>query len=182
MIPTVTIHNNLQQYVDRLTNEGRENFARQLSMCAASLRQKEMKEMDKLDRPTPFTKKGVVYQQAKPSTLAANVSIRPTQSQYLANLVYGNTVNKPKPVPSLRAKNKYGNLPRNATRRSRVFTLRVRRTGGIVVLQRKSKRNVITLAYWSKRRLYREGIYDFYGVARRHVGNYRFTFSHSGGQ
>jgi hypothetical protein len=69
------------------------------------------------DRPTPFTQKAFMVRGARPATLTALVHPKQKQAVYLAWQILGGTDYRPKAVPGRNATlNKYGNLPRYATR------------------------------------------------------------------
>ena len=89
-----------------------------------------------LDRPTPFTERAVRSTGARVSTLQAEVFVMPIQAAYLVHHVEGGTVAQQKPSPTPIAENKYGNLPKGTTKRSKVFTTRSKRTDKLLTYQR----------------------------------------------
>jgi hypothetical protein len=166
---TTRIQNNLKQRVRLLSKQYRLKTAEHLTVMAARVRKAEQSEMIKsLDRPTPFTVRGVIYTPAKPRTLTATVYIRPLQAKYLIHQVEGRPGLTAKPVPSSTTANKYGNLPRRASKRKGVYSIRGR-SGKRYIVQRRSKRKSILIATWSTRRKYIKGKFDFYGVVAKIV-------------
>jgi len=72
-----------------------------------------------LDRPTPFTKKGIAWEKATKDRLVSAVSVRPIQAKYLALQIEGGTRlptgrSLLNPILSSVKRNAYGNLPRIA--------------------------------------------------------------------
>ena len=92
----------------------------------------------RLDKPTPFTQKGVAYRSASKSRLVATVLIKDIQAGYLRIQERGGTTT-PKGraflIPVKQRRNKYGNLPRNTVKRllarPDTFSGKVRGVGGI---------------------------------------------------
>lgn len=167
---TSRVLNNLKRKFRLMSNEYRIKTAQDLTNIAVKVRRKEMKAMvQQLDRPTPFTQRSVLFRAAHPRTLTSIVYIRPIQAKYLIHQIKGGVITASKPIPTNTSENKYGNLPRNASRRKKVFAIRSRRTGKRYMVQRKGKSRTVLLATWSTRRTYRRGLYDFYGVASRVV-------------
>lgn len=76
-----------------------------------------------LDRPMPFTQRGVRSRGANSSNLQAAVYILPIQSRYLRPQIEGGSESGEKPYPFKSAENVYGNLPRGATKRAKAFTV-----------------------------------------------------------
>jgi hypothetical protein len=97
-----------------------------------------------LDRPTPFSQRAIRSRGATASKLQAKVFVMPIQAAYLAPHVDGGTVSARKPSPTPIAENQYGNLPKGATKRAKVFSVRPRRTGKLLTYQRMGGK-------WSKR-------------------------------
>ena len=116
-----------------------------------------------LHRPTPFTKNALAIKRATPRTMMGKVYIKPLQAAYLWWQVMGGVNTKPKVVPARNYPlNSYGNLPRNATKGSKVYIsdkrgkrsyFKLRGTGGNRVLQ--------LMAFISKHRSYSK-TYPFY--------------------
>ncbi len=76
-----------------------------------------------IDRPIPFTQRGVRSRGANSSNLQAAVYILPIQSRYLRPQIEGGSESGEKPYPFKGAANVYGNLPRGATKRAKAFTV-----------------------------------------------------------
>ena len=75
----------------------------------------------KLDRPTPFTMKGFKVTKAKKHQLWGSIEIQPNRWKYLKYQVDGGirkaTTGKPILIPAQHLRNKYGNLPKNKTKK-----------------------------------------------------------------
>lgn len=89
----------------------------------------------KLDRPTPFTKRGVFVKRANKSGLRASVGMKRVQSEYLKLQVVGGTRRPRRKALVIGAglrRNKYGNLPRSAVSRAEAKgnTFVAKRRGG----------------------------------------------------
>lgn len=101
-------------------------IAQSLTGTAVHLRKVQMRMLPKhIDRPTPFTKKGILYQRAewkdfKRGTMFARVYVNSPQDSYLKYQVYGGTRSPPNRsniVPGKEARvNKFGNLSRKFVR------------------------------------------------------------------
>lgn len=92
----------------------------------------------RLDRPTPFTKRGIYQRRASKARLTAEVGMKDIQAGYLSTLVQGGTrlpAGRALLVPVRQRVNQYGNLPRGAVRRllarDDVFSGKVGRGAGI---------------------------------------------------
>ena len=114
--------------------------ARGLTWTARDVRQDVMAAMPQaLDRPSPFTMRGIGYRPATKQTLTSEVFIRDTQATYLSKLISGGT-RRPRGkallVPSSDfPTDQYGNPSKAALRRLRsrkdVFSGTIRGVGGI---------------------------------------------------
>ena len=167
------VRNDLKDRFRLVSKEYRKKTADMVTRAAVNVRRAEISAMDRqLDRPTPFTRKGVLFKAATENTLTAVVYIRPVQASYLIYQVKGGTSDKPTPAPSTVSENKYGNLPKGATKRKRTFTIKSKRTGKRHVVRRVSKKKTVLVATWSTRRHYRKGRYNFYGVAAKTAQKY----------
>ena len=82
-----------------------------------------------LDRPIPFTQRGLKYTRANASKLQASVFMLPRQASYMVYQVEGGTTSGAKPYPFKTAANVYGNLPNSATKRAKAFTVTSRGDG-----------------------------------------------------
>tara|TARA_R110002096_G_scaffold121309_3_gene262585 strand:+ start:3852 stop:4556 length:705 start_codon:yes stop_codon:yes gene_type:complete len=103
-------------------------LAQSLTATAKHLSAIHKRSMGKyIDRPTPFTRKGIGYQYAKwkdykRGAMYASVFVKPTQSEYLKYQVFGGRRTSSRTssnivVPGLSTKlNKYGNLTRTYLR------------------------------------------------------------------
>jgi len=124
-----------------------------------------------LDRPTPFSQRAIRSRGANASNLQAKVFVMPIQAAYLAPHVDGGTVSARKPSPTPIAENQYGNLPKGATKRAKVFSVRSRRTGKLLTYQRmggKRSKRLRLLAVESKVRHYSKR-WPFYERAKTRV-------------
>ena len=115
----------------------------------------------KLDRPTPFTMSAFDNRAALRATkrkLTSILQVKPIQAKYLYEQFYGGTETDKHIVPGKDMKlNQYGNLPRNASKAKRTFSI------GNVVLKRKGKGKNSTLTvvgFFPKSRSYSKRI-DF---------------------
>jgi hypothetical protein len=131
------------------------------------------KGMEKhLDRPTPFTKRGWRVQKAKakeePQTAWSYMA--PVQDNYLKSLVTGGEETEMLPIPGKTATtNKFGNLPRTATKGKKLFWIKGK--GGIKGftakrIGRKGAKRVKVIAMWPWRRRYKKGTLPFTKIVR----------------
>ena len=87
-----------------------------LTDTVKAVQRAEQKQMPrKLDRPTPFTIRGIAFEKATKSKLSARVFILPIQARYLRYQIEGGTrraTGRGFGVPTKRARlNKFGNIP-----------------------------------------------------------------------
>ena len=82
-----------------------------------------------LDRPIPFTQRGLKHRGATSNNLTASVFMLPRQASYMIHQVEGGSVSGQKPYPFKTAENAYGNLPKGATKRAKAFTVMSRGDG-----------------------------------------------------
>jgi hypothetical protein len=82
-----------------------------------------------LDRPIPFTQRGLKHTRATASRLTASVFMLPRQASYMVYQVEGGTTSGDKPYPFKTADDVYGNLPKGATKRAKAFTVTSRGDG-----------------------------------------------------
>jgi hypothetical protein len=111
-----------------------------INTLATGVKDDTPRQMEKdLDRPTPYTKRGIFITRASKRKLSAVVGFKDRQAGYLRLQAKGG-VRLPKgraiPVPVKQRRNKYGNMPRGALRRAianndRVFSGRVRGVSGV---------------------------------------------------
>lgn len=114
----------LTRAIDKaLTKKTPRAIATGLTRAAFDIRDDERKAMKQyLDRPKPFSLRGVAVQKATPARRTAYVYIQEIQARYLEYQVLGGSTTKPHVVPSKSARlDAYGNLPRNATKGSSVY-------------------------------------------------------------
>ena len=76
-----------------------------------------------IDRPIPFTQRGLKHTRATASKLQASVFMLPRQAAYMVYQVEGGTTSGAKPYPIRASEDAYGNLPKGATKRNRAFTI-----------------------------------------------------------
>lgn len=109
--------------------------------------------LKQIDRPTPYTLRSV-RQSLVLNKQAVKVFVMDRQADYLKYMTLGMDDRKVKVVPLQRAKNKYGNLPKGATKRGKVFTFK--RKGETFFARRTGKsRNSINV--FAKIRRFRKG-------------------------
>jgi len=96
----------------------------------------ELELEEKLDRPTPFTKRGIYKRRATKSRLTAEVGFKTIQAGYLKYQMQGG-VRRPKGrallVPAKTRLNKYGNMPKGSVART------IRKPGHFVASSRDSR-------------------------------------------
>ena len=116
----VNVRANIKQLTRQLSEmaESQIPFATALALTktAQSAQRSELIAMERqLDRPTPFTKRGVAIRKATKNNLRAMVFIREQQAEYLDAVINGGT-RKPKGrahvLPVATKRNKFGNIPR----------------------------------------------------------------------
>jgi hypothetical protein len=133
----------------------------------------------RLDRPTPFTKRGLAVKRATKRRLVGAVFFKPIQSAYLEKLETGGT-RRPKkkaiPVPANQRRNKYGNMPRGAIKRllarPNVFSGVVKGVPGIWQRPGRKGGSPKLLVAWERKATYRPQLkfgHDAFGVARRQL-------------
>ena len=100
-----------------------------------------------LDRPTPFTARGLTVSRASKRRLVGVVGFKPIQASYLARQATGGKRlpnRKAIPVPVRGRRNKFGNLPRNYIKRQLlrpdVFAGEVNGVAGVWQRPHRSKR------------------------------------------
>lgn len=110
-----------------------------LNDSAFKAREKVMQAMSaSLDRPTPWTKKGVIYKRSNKNNLTASVSITPERWKYLKYQVEGGSrqpAKKAIPVPVAMRRNKYGNMAKgglqNLINSPKTFVGQIDGVGGV---------------------------------------------------
>ena len=77
-----------------------------------------------IDRPIPFTQRGLKHTRATASKLQASVYMLPKQAAYMVYQVEGGVDLRDKPLPTKPSEDAYGNLPKGAVKtKNRVFTV-----------------------------------------------------------
>lgn len=76
-----------------------------------------------IDRPIPFTQRGLKYTRASASKLQASVFMLPRQAAYMVYQVEGGSTSGAKPYPIRASEDAYGNLPKGATKKAKAFTI-----------------------------------------------------------
>ena len=125
-----------------------------LTKTAWSVKREEEKAIERyLHNPTPFTKRAYLVKRATKARPYSQVYAKPIQEKYLSPQVWGGVVGKRVPVPPSSAKNKYGNLPRTATKRKRAYS--VHANGKDYTFVRTGKRTTKLLGTWNDKRSYK---------------------------
>ncbi len=139
----ISIQSNLKKLTKNLNNIQKKQIpfatAKALTATAIEARAAAKKAMvSKLDRPTPWTVRGVLYEKATKHNLKSAVYIKDDRARYLKWQISGGTRkarNKALLIPGNIKLNKYGNLPRNRVAKLRakdnVFSGKVDGVGGI---------------------------------------------------
>lgn len=153
-----TIDFDMREFEAALTDFERNQMPFALSQALNDTAQDVMRawqqEIDtKIDRPTPFTRRGVFVQRSSKQRLEAVVGIKDVQAEYLKWQVRGGTQSSRRraiPVAVKQKRNKYGNAPRGSLRRvlakPNTFSGRVKGRAG--VWQRmKNKRRPLKLLF-----------------------------------
>lgn len=141
-----------------------------LHAVGKAVREAEIRAMPRqLDRPTPFTQRGVLYK-VYPKGEAVRVFVMDNRAKYLKHNVNDVDDTKVKPAPVASSRNKYGNLPRKATIRKRSFTFRTKR-GNVLFAQRVGRGRGSTIRVYAYLSEKREGTgrFRFEDNARREV-------------
>ncbi len=119
------VQSNIDQFERSLNNFEREQLPFALSLgineTLDDVKSGEERLLDvRLDRPTPFTKRGLAVKRSSKRSLAGRVFFKPIQSAYLRKLEDGGE-RKPKgraiPVPVNQRRNKYGNMSKGTIKR-----------------------------------------------------------------
>jgi hypothetical protein len=175
-IVKVTINTrNFLKSVDKAPGKMKRVSAMALNNTAWSIKKKSGPAgMEKhLDRPTPFTKRGwrVLKAKAKQEPQTAWSYMAPIQDEYLKNLVTGGEETNMLPIPGREStRNKYGNLPRRATKAKKAFWIKGK--GGIKgytvkqVGSKGDKENKV-IAMWPWRRRYVKHTFPMVKVVRK---------------
>lgn len=144
-----------------------------LTDTAKDVRLAEMAAMpQQIDRPSPFTLRGIGYRPATKANLTAEVFIRDVQATYLSKLIKGGTETPRRKaffIPEGIKTDRYGNLPRNAMQKLRsrkdVFSATV---NGIPGLWQRQGKGIKLLVRYDDQRV-QKPTFDFYGIARKTI-------------
>ena len=127
-----------------------------LNETAEKVKQKEISEMDRsIDRPTQFTKRGLLVRKSRGRNFRAVVQMKDIQANYLKHIIKGIISNQTKPIVISSRLNKFGNVPRRLTQKTRTTRK------GYIVDPRKG-----VIGVWLRRRNYRKQ-YDFYNIGEK---------------
>lgn len=146
-----------------------------LNNTAVEAQKEAQREMGKrLDRPTPFTKKGVRVKRSTKQKLQAEIFIQEIQAEYLKYAIEGGTrkpKNKAIPIPQKIRLNKYGNMPRGKIKqllaRDDVFVINNDESAGIY--QRLRNGTYRLLASFHSEAKYKER-YPFEEIVQKEAG------------
>ena len=173
----VNVRSNLKQLTKGLDDIAQKQIpfamALTLTKTVQSAQRSEKIAMDRqLDRPTPFTKRGVAIRKATKTNWQAQVFIKDIQAEYLMWVVEGGTrkpKNKAHVLPVTIKRNKYGNIPRGKVQkllqRADVFSGVVKGVQGIY--QRTRRGTQLLLAFEPVVR--HKPQYKFYEVAEKRI-------------
>jgi len=173
----VNVRSNLKQLTKGLDDIAQKQIpfamALTLTKTVQSAQRSEKIAMDRqLDRPTPFTKRGVAIRKATKTNWQAQVFIKDIQAEYLKWVVEGGTrkpKNKAHVLPVTIKRNKYGNIPRGKVQkllqRADVFSGVVKGVQGIY--QRTRRGTQLLLAFEPVVR--HKPQYKFYEVAEKRI-------------
>lgn len=177
----LSVASNLRDVERDLSDVGRKQlpFATSLALneMADELAQEETDRLDKaLDRPTPFTKRAWAVRRSAKRNLTATVYARRIQAAYLSALEDGGErtpTGRALVLPAKLRVNKFGNLPRGATKRAvakpKTFSGTPRGAGGRGpgVFERRGKK-LVKLVSYADRAKYRPQL-GFEDAARKLV-------------
>jgi len=173
----VNVRSNLKQLTKDLDDIAQKQIpfamALTLTKTVQSAQRSEKIAMDRqLDRPTPFTKRGVAIHKATKTNWQARVFIKDIQAAYLQWVVDGGT-RKPKKkshvLPVAIKRNKYGSIPRGKVQkllqRADVFSGVVK---GVAGIYQRTRRGIQLLLAFESVAKYKPQ-YQFYEVAEKRV-------------
>ena len=148
-----------------------------LNATAFKIRADEQRAMDKhLDKPIPFTKRGVRVRKANKRKLVATVYLIEKVANYMKYSVAGGTKRPAKKallVPIAQRRNKYGNVPRTTIKRlknnPKIFfgKPRGRATAGVYQRMGTKKNPKLRLLFKYQGNAQYSKLYPFYAVAER---------------
>lgn len=133
-----------------------------------------------IDRPTPYTLKGVKYGKSNKRNLTASVFILPERWRYLFYQVHGGTrtpQNRAIAVPAAVRLNEYGNMPKGSIARllARPDTFQATIGGRSGIWQRNKRGKLKLLFHYQPKVTYRGGRFK-YELAVNEVVRKRFTY------
>lgn len=127
-----------------------------LNEIAEKVVNKEQSSMQTMiDRPTPFTLKGMIVRKSYGTNYRSIVQMKDIQAKYLEMIIKGGSSTAKKPLIDRSRMNKYGNVPKNFTRRTRSSP-----RNDFIFLKGK------IVGIWSKRRTYRKQ-FDFFEIGEK---------------
>jgi len=160
----LNISSNLKEFERSLSDAAQKQlpYAVLLTINDTIMDVKKNREKDlerKLDRPTPFTKRGFYVRRATKRRWEAETGLKRVQAEYLKLNITGGS-RKPKRraivVPKGTRLNKYGNMPKGSLRRilgrSNTFSGKVAGIGGV---WQRTRKGVKLLARYEDRASYR---------------------------
>ena len=129
-----------------------------------------------LDRPIPFTQKGLRVGKAAKNRLEASVYMLPVQSSYMRLQIEGGVDAGEKPLPTRRTEDRYGNLAKNAIQKAiasgKGFTVETRLGGDKMTFVRfKSGKKPAKGAYRRKSRVYGFAVTDRWRGLKKIAGS-----------
>jgi len=173
----VNVRSNLKQLTKGLDDIAQKQIpfamALTLTKTVQSAQRSEKIAMDRqLDRPTPFTKRGVAIRKATKTNWQAQVFIKESQAEYLKWVVEGGArkpKNKAHLLPVILKRNKYGNIPRGKVQkllqRADVFSGVVK---GVPGIYQRTRRGIKLLLAFEPVVRYKPQ-YKFYDVAEKRI-------------
>lgn len=175
----ISIQSDLKRFEKDLTDIEKKQipFATSLALnnTAIEAQKEAQRQMGRrLDRPTPFTKRGVNVKRSSKYKLQASIFIQDIQAEYLKYAIEGGT-RRPKgkaiPIPQGIRLNQFGNMPRNKIKqllaRDDVFVINNDDSAGIY--QRMRNGTFKLLASFHSEAKYKAR-YPFEDIVRKEVG------------
>lgn len=148
----ISISHNIRDFERGLSRMAREQVpfatAMALNDTAEDVQDAWLKHLDRrLDRPTPFTRRGIYRRRASKRRLTAEIGFKPVQAGYLRLQAEGGSRLPEKRailIPVQQRLNRYGNMPKGAVKRvlarDDTFSGKVRGVAGIWKRPAKSRR------------------------------------------
>lgn len=181
--PMLSIQDNFDQFERSLNTFQREQLPFALSVgindTLNDVKEAEQRLLDvRLDKPTPFTKRGIAVKRSSKRSLSGRVFFKPVQAAYLQKLEEGGTRyprGRAIPVPVNQRTNKYGNMSRGAIRRllanPRNFSGTVKGVAGIWQRPRRKGAGPKLLIAYERKATYRRQL--FFGRDAKRVASGR---------